>query len=166
MVQSGYSYCNSTSTRKPSLKVKRVRLRPGCTSPSTVHTLRFSFRSFVMILPFAPRRTCSTFVMESFQWNPKGGGMSSRARAGRTEISKATELAQKNHRFPILFLIPRKELVRISGAATGETNANWAATSLVREGWVNFPAHGICKRIRGNAPRRFFVKCFLIREQK
>src|SRR5438045_2824432 len=166
MLQSGYSYCNSTSTRKPSLKVKSVRLRPGCTSPSTVQTLRFSFRSFVTILPFAPRRTCSTFVIESFQWNPNGGGMSSTAHAGSAEIRNATETAQKNHRFPVLFLISRKELECISGAATGEIHANWIATSLVREGWVNFPAYRICSRIQANAPRRFFVKFFLIREQK
>jgi hypothetical protein len=92
--------------------------------------------------------------------------MSSTACAGRTETRNATETAQKGQAFPALFLIPRKELERISGDATGEINANGAATSLVREGWVNFPAYGICTRIRANAPRRFFVKRFLIREQK
>src|SRR5438477_10202993 len=114
MLQSGYSYCNSTSTRRLSLKVKSVRLRPGCTSPSTVQTSRFSFRSLVTILPFAPRRTFSTFVIESFQWNPNGGGMSSTARAGNAKAKKVIAVAKKKKRmFIARFLIEGKELKRI-----------------------------------------------------
>src|ERR1700730_18283894 len=166
MLQSGYSYCNSTSTRKPSLKVKSVRLRPGCTSPSTVQTSRFSFRSFVTILPFAPRRTFSTFVIESFQWNPNGGGMSSTASAEKAETKNAVAVARITKRtFIVLFWVPRKELEHIAGAAASETHANSRAKLRARADRVNCRCT-VRRSYSGNLPLGFFVKIILIRGQK
>src|SRR6266496_2759704 len=90
MVQSGYSYCSSTSSSPRCLKVKRVRFKPGCTRPSTVQTSRFSFFSRDTIFAFAPCNTASTRAMESFQRKPNGGNSSSAARADDTARQKAT----------------------------------------------------------------------------
>src|SRR6266496_1675001 len=89
MVQSGYSYCSSTSSSPRCLKVKRVRFKPGCTRPSTVQTSRFSFFSRDTILAFAPCNTASTCAMESFQRKPNGGNSSSRACADDPKNQKA-----------------------------------------------------------------------------
>src|SRR6266568_1292970 len=90
MVQSGYSYCSSTSSSPRCLKVKRVRFKPGCTRPSTVQTSRLSFFSRDTIFAFAPCNTASTRAMESFQRKPNGGNSSSAARADDTARQKAT----------------------------------------------------------------------------
>src|ERR1700682_912798 len=86
--------------------------------------------------------------------------MSSTGRAGRAEMRSATEAAQKKRTFPALFLIPRKELERISGTAVNQTTANSAATLRVQEGRVNVRARGICECIRVTLrrvfPSRFF----------
>jgi len=49
--------------------------------------------------------------------------------------------------------------------ALNQTTANSAATLRVREGWGNFHAWHMEAHPR-NAPPRFFVKIFLVRERK
>src|SRR3954468_16167719 len=128
--------------------MKRVRRSPGWTRPSTVQTSRFSFFSREMIFAFAPVRTCSSRVIESFHLKPNGGGMSSAAEAAETSASARQQNRQR--------MIMGVEAARAESVAT-------LPFRLIGSNSVDGSA--LVMRLR-QFRTRFFVKNFLNRERK
>ena len=126
--------------------MKSVRRSPGWTRPSTVQTSRFSFFSREMILAFAPVRTYSSFVIESFHLKPNGGGMSSAAEAAETNANAR----QQN----------RQRMIIDLEAATAESVATLPLRLI---GSTLVDGSALVMRLR-QFRTRFFVKNFLNRE--
>ena len=111
MLQSGYSYCNSTSNRKPSLKVKSVRFSPGWTSPSTVQTSTLFLFFLGHDLGFRSQEDLLDLRHRIIPVKSEGrrNVIHGPARAA-AETNNATDTAKKKRTLPALGLISRKEL--------------------------------------------------------
>jgi hypothetical protein len=91
--------------------------------------------------------------------------MSSAAPAGTAEMTSATSAPAKQQERLARFVIFRKKDEDISTVPPGEKKANPAATLPERDDWVNFArAFGMVRAAFFELG--FFVKIFLIREQK